>query len=328
MNKINALFKIILLNVAFLASMAFATINFDPSNLVGLRYGPNLCWGGLVNTPIVWGQWVPQSVVGLRYTWLEPLQPLNYGEPLGFASAYLKMDAEVEVSPFYGGFRAGLGLRPFKVNPQIEFNFVYESFFYFKSNLEMVNADVSGGGHIAETWNSDYIFDNVWSSDNAGFDYAQLFDMSIDFNYSLPHGSVIGIGAHYVLSDISTDFEGKSYDYKRNIPVFSRDHIVEILSFGRFPVTSLLSLVYEGLYIKTGLLRSGGSVKKESLSYRMFLFGTHFTWMEGLSNFVVKAGVWKRNQKRFYNGSFAQQLLIQLEYKGYFSFPFHRNFSK
>jgi hypothetical protein len=326
MNKINALFKIILLNVAVLGSLCFGAMGVDQSNLVGLRYGPNLSWGGMVNTPFVWGQWVPQATVGMRYTWLEPLGALGYGQPLGFASAYLRMDASVEVSPFYGGYRAGLGLRPFRINPQIEFNFVYESYFYFKSNLEMVNADVKGKGYIAETWNSDYILDNVGRSSD--FDYAQLFDMSIDFSYALPHGGVIGVGAHYVLSDISTDFEGKSYDYERNIPVFSRDYIVELQTFGRFPINDLVSLVYEGMYLKTGLLRSGGNVKKESLSYRMMLLGTHFSWQDGLRNFVVKAGMWSRNKKRFYNGSFAQQLLIQLEYKGYFSFPFHSNFTK
>ena len=328
MKKIDALFKIILLNVAFLASISLGAMGFDQSSSVGLRYGPNLSWGGMVNTPIVWGQWVPQMSAGMRYTWLEPLQPLNYGEALGVTSSFLKMDGSVEITPFYGGFTAGLGLRPFKVNPQIELNFVYESFFYFKSNLEMVNADVEGGGRIAETWNSEYILDNVWMSGNSGFDYAQLFDMSINLSYGLPHGGVIGLGAHYVLSDISTDFDGKSYDYERNIPVFSRDYIFEIQSYGRLPLTDLVSFVYEGMFLKTGLLRSGGSVKKESLSYRMMLVGAHFSWMEGFRNFIVKAGMWNRDKKRFYNGSFAQQLLVQLEYKGYFSFPFHGNSSK
>jgi len=325
MNRINDLFKIILLSVALLSSFSLSAMNVDQSSLVGLRYGPNLSWEGMVNTPFVWGQWVPQGCVGMHYTWLEPLMPLNYGEPLGIASAYLKMDGAIEISPFYGGFRAGIGLRPFKVNPQVEFNFVYESFFYFKSNLEMVNADVRGGGHIAETWNSDYILEHVGDSD---FDYAQLFDMGLDFIYSLPHGGVIGLGAHYTLSDINTDFEGKSYDYERNIPVFSRDYMIQIQSFGRFPMSNLVSVIYEGGFLKTGLLRSGGSVKKESLSYRMVLLGAHFSWMDGLRNFIVKAGLWKRDKKRFYNGSFAQQLLIQFEYKGYFSFPFHSNFSK
>ena len=60
----------------------------------------------------------------------------------------------------------------------------------------------------------------------------------------------------------------------------------------------------------------------------MCLLGTHISWKEGLRSFIVKAGLWSRDKKRFYNGSFAQQLLVQLEYKGYFSFPFHGNFPK
>ena len=110
--------------------------------------------------------------------------------------------------------------------------------------------------------------------------------------------------------------------------MFSRDYIVELQSFGRFPVNDLMAIVYEGVYLNTGLLRSGGNVKKESLSYRMMLLGSHFSWKNGFRNLIVKAGMWKRDKERFYNGSFAQQLLVQLEYKGYFSFPFHSNFPK
>lgn len=53
MNKINALFKIILLNVAFLGALSFGAVWVDQSSLVGLRYGPNLSWGGMANSPIV-----------------------------------------------------------------------------------------------------------------------------------------------------------------------------------------------------------------------------------------------------------------------------------
>jgi hypothetical protein len=132
---------------------------------------------------------------------------------------YLKMVASVEVSPFYGGYKAGLGLRPFRQS-QLEVDFVYENYLYFRSNLEMVNADVEGGGRIADTWNADYVVDNVWTDDAADFDYAQLFDLSADLAYFFPQGSVLGINVHYILSDIGTDFDGKSYDYKRNIPFF------------------------------------------------------------------------------------------------------------
>ena len=325
MNKIKALFKIILLNIAVCASLSIAAMGVDQSNLVGLRYGPNLSWGGMVNTPLVWGQWVPQMNLGVRYTWLEPLGEMNYGTPLGLASAYLKMDASVEVSPFYGGYRAGLGLRPFKVNPQVEFNFIYESYFYFKSNLEMVNADVKGNGRIAETWNSDYIFDNVGKSDTAEFDYAQLFDMSINLSYTFSRGSIIGVVAHYVLSDISTDFDGKSYDYKLNMPVFSRDFILDFEFFGRAPISENVALLVETSLFRTGFLRNGDVVEKEALSYMMVRLGPHISWKEGLRCVTLEIGFWNRLKDRFYDGSLAQQFIVQLQYQGYFSFPIHKD---
>lgn len=299
--------------------------NFDHSSFFGFRYGPNLSWSLMGNTPFVWGQWLPQMEGLLDYVWLEPIGPLNYGEKVGHMPTYFKMAASLEVSPFYGGYRAGLGLRPFKTNPQVEVGFLYESFLYFKSNIEMVNADVEGKGRIAETWNADYVVDNVWTDDAADFDYAQLFDISANMEYFFPKGSVLGVSFHYILSDVGTDFDGKSYDYKRNIPVFSRDFLIEVASYGCVPLNSHWSVAYESTYYKTGNLRSKNTVQKESLSYGDFMIGPHFSWDDGFQNVTLELGMWKRPKERFYDGSLAQQFLVQLEYKGYFSFPFHRN---
>ena len=111
--------------------------DFNQSAQNGFRYGPNLSWRLMGNTPFVWGQWLPQAEGSLRYTWLEPLDSLNYGDALGVTPTYLKMAASLEVSPFYGGYTAGLGLRPLRTNPQLEVTFMYESYLYFNSNLEM-----------------------------------------------------------------------------------------------------------------------------------------------------------------------------------------------
>ena len=318
------------LKIFLLAVLCFTGFSvgggFDQSAFFGFRYGPNLSWGLMGNTPFVWGQWLPQLNGKIDYTWLEPVENLNYGDRLGSMPTYLKMVAALEVSPFYGGYKAGLGLRPFKTNPQFEIDFVYESYLYFKSNLEMVNADVEGGGRIADTWNADYITNNVWSDDAAAYDYAQLFDVSADLSYFFPHGSVLGINAHYIRSDVGTDFDGKSYDYKRNIPVFSRDFIIELASYGCIPFNDNWAIIFETTYFKTGYLRSDNTVKKESLSYGQIMLGPSLSWRDGFRNITMELGVWTRPKKRFYNGSLSQQFLIQLEYKGYFSFPFHRNF--
>ena len=313
--------------VFFTCNVASFADGFNENANFAYRYGPNLSWSVMGNTPFVWGQWLPQATGMLHYAWLEPLDELPYGERLEPNPSYLRMDAAVEVSPFYSGYLAGLGLRPFKTNPQVELNVVYESYLFLGSNLEMVTAEVEGEGRIAESWNADYIVDNIYK-DKAAFDYIQLIDMAISLSYSLPKGSVLGLKFHYILSDISTDFDGKSYDYRRNIPVFSRDFLLVLDTYGRLPLTKHFAALFESNFYKTGVLRDGNTVQKESLGYGKAMLGAHFFWDDGKQNIILEVGGWKRTEERFYNGSFAQQFLVQLEYQGYFSFPFHGNFTK
>jgi hypothetical protein len=313
--------------IFFTCDVASFADGFNENANFGFRYGPNLSWTIMGNTPFVWGQWLPQATGMLHYTWLEPLDELAYGERLDRLPSYLRMDAAIEVSPFYAGYLAGIGIRPFKTNPQIEGNIVYESYLYMRSNLEMVTAEVEGQGRIADSWNADYVTDNLYGED-AAFDYTQLIDMSLSLSYSLPKGSILGVKFHYILSDVSTDFDGKSYDYRRNIPVFSRDFLLVLDIYGRIPLTNHFAAIFESNFYKTGFLREKNTVRKESLGYGKAMLGAHFFWDEGLQNVILEVGGWRRSEKRFYNGSFAQQFLIQLEYQGYFSFPFHRNFSK
>ena len=313
--------------VFFTCNVASYADGFNENANFAYRYGPNLSWSVIGNTPIVWGQWLPQANGMLHYAWLEPLDELPYGEHLEINPTYLRMDAAIEVSPFYAGYLAGIGIRPFKTNPQIEGNIVYESYIYMRSNLEMVTAEVEGEGRIAESWNADYIVDNLYG-DDAAFDYTQLIDMAISVSYSLPKGSILGVKFHYILSDISTDFDGKSYDYRRNIPVFSRDFLLVLDTYGRLPLTNHFAALFESNFYRTGFLRDKNTVQKESLGYGKAMIGAHFFWADGNQNIIFEVGGWRRTQERFYNGSFAQQFLVQLEYQGYFSFPFHRNFTK
>ena len=313
--------------VFFTCNVASFADGFNENANFAYRYGPNLSWSILGNTPFVWGQWLPQATGMLHYAWLEPLDELPYGERLELNPSYLRMDAAIELSPFYAGYLAGLGIRPFRTNPQVELNVVYESYIYMRSNLEMVTAEVEGEGRIAESWNADYIVDNIYK-DDAAFDYTQLIDMAISLSYSLPKGSVPGLKFHYILSDISTDFDGKSYDYRRNIPVFSRDFLLVLDAYGRLPLTNHFAALFESSFYKTGFLRDKNTVQKESLGYGKAMIGAHFFWDDGKQNIILEVGGWKRTEERFYNGSFAQKFLVQLEYQGYFSFPFHRNFTK
>ena len=313
--------------VFFTLSVESFADGFNEIANYGFRYGPNLSWSVMANTPFVWGQWLPQLEGMIHYTWLEPLEDLDYGARLGANPTYLRIDGALELSPYYGGYLAGLGIRPIKTNPQLELNFVYESYVYFCTNIEMVTAEVENEGRIAESWNADYISDNLYD-DDAAFDYVQLIDMSASLSYSFPKGSILGAKFHYILSDISTDFDGKSYDYRRNIPVFSRDFVIVLETYGRMPLNNHFAVLFETNFYKTGLLREKNTVQKESLGYGKAMIGTHFFWDEGLQNLTLEVGGWKRVDKKFYNGSLSQQFLIQLEYQGYFSFPFHGNLSE
>ena len=299
--------------VFFTCNVATYADGFNEIANYGFRYGPNLSWSLMGNTPFVWGQWLPQATGMLHYTWLEPLQDLAYGERLDVNPTYLRMDAALEVSPFYGGYLAGLGIRPLKTNPQLELNAVYESYLYFQSNLEMVTAEVEGEGRIAESWNADYITDNLYEDDGE-VNYMQLIDLAASLSYSFPRGSILGVKFHYVLSDISTDFEGKSYDYRRNIPVFSRDFIIVLDGYGRIPLNNHFAVLFESNFYKTGLLREKNTVQKESLSYGKAMIGTHFFWDEGLQNIILEVGGWSRLKRSgsgclvlpstlFFNGS-------------------------
>ena len=307
-----------------LAFSVSSAIGLDAGTFCGFRYGPNLSWSIMGNAPFVWGEWLPQLEGGFHYTWLEPIEPINYGEKMGKNPTYLKMDASVELSPFYAGYQAGLGLRPFKTNPQVEVVATYWSFFYIKSNLEMVTADVAGGGKIADTWNADYIVDNVWGGDDE-FDYGQFFDVSVIIEYYLPKAAMLGLNMHYILTDISTDFTGKSYDYRVNMPVFSRDFILDFELYGMYMFNKNVAAVFETAYYRTGMLSNGSTVEKEALKYLMVKAGPHFSWKDGLQNITLELGFWKRLKDRFYNGNIAQEFIIQLKYEGYFSFPIHNN---
>lgn len=318
------IFKVIALVLALTSALSWAD-GFNHSGESGFRYGPNMSWRLFANTPFVWGAWLPQSYAALNYTWLEPIDTLAYGEKLGRKSSFLRLDASVEVTPFYGGYRLGLGVKPFKTNPYIEMNFTYESYLFFKSNLEMVTADVENGGKIAETWNADYIVDNIWG-DDAEFDYAQLFDISTEIGYAFQHGAVLGVAMHYILSDVSTNFDGKSYDYKRNIPIFSRDFLIQLDLFGRKPITDMVAFVFESNYYRTGYLRSKNTVQKEALSYVKTMAGAHLSWNDGLRNLLIEVGGWNRLKKRFDKGGVSQQLLFQIQYDGFFTFPLKKNY--
>ncbi|MCK9181881.1 MAG: hypothetical protein M0P13_03240 [Fibrobacteraceae bacterium] len=294
--------------------------SYNQNGLYGLKYGPNLAWSLAGNTPFVWGQWLPQATGNLSFDWIEPLNGLPYGNDLDSRASFLRFNTELVLSPFYGGFRMGLGIRPFQANPQIETRFVYENYTYFNSNVEMTLSSNKENGNIADSWTADWITNRLYS--NSSVDYMQNFAFWLDLDYSFGNGGLLGGGFHYTLVDVNTSYEGKSYDYTRNIPVFSRDFILDFILYGCFPVHPNWALSFYLLSYNTGYSRSSaGTYLKEPLSYALMLLGPSFTWDKKLSRATLMVGFWEREKKRYYKGRLSQQFLIHLQYQRNFDFP-------
>lgn len=310
----------------FVAVIAFnvyaSALSYDQSGMFGMHYGPNTTVTVLGNTPFVWGQWLPQTIVAFDLNWLEPLgETLPYGEKLDERAAFLRMIAGIELSPVYEDFSLGLGIRPLPINPQIEVRFVYSNLLYYNTNVEMAMTDQMGKStSIAETWNARYILDNLYDGCWKNIDYMQSFTFGADFDYLAKSGMLWGAGFNFVLVDIETDYDGKSYDYQRNMPVFSRDYLMEVSLYGHFPITDNWAVLYTLDAYKSGISRNGNNVLKESLTYVKALAGAVFSWNEGNQRVTVTPGVFGRGKKRFYNGSVAQQFIIQVQYQYRFGF--------
>lgn len=320
-------FRVFFVSLAILAG-SLSAFSFDRSGILDMHYGPNLSLTAMGNSPIIWGEWLPQLITAVDFSWIEPLgDSLPYGEGVNVNAAFLRMQAGLELSPFYENFSFGMGLRPFSINPQIGLNFVYSNLVYFDSNIEMAMAGSSSAkqkGSIAQNWNTKYIFDNIYGDEDIDFDFSQSFTMGANLDYRSKTGLMVGVYFNFILVDITTGFDGKSYDYQRNMPVFSRDYLLELCLFGRYPLSQTLIFLYEIDFYKSGVSKSGNTIHKESLHYGKVLSGLEYAWgNRNKHRFTLTPGFFMRGKSRFYDGNVGQQFIIQLQYScqfGLFSY--------
>ena len=314
------LYKKVGLAALLFVSSVFADI-FDMNGLYRLQYGPNLSYTLSGNSPLVWGQWLSQCTGTFSFNWIEPFYDLPYGNDLDPNAAFLRLSADIDISPFYGGFRVGIGGRPLEMNPQIEARFLYEHYTYFDSNVEMTLASNAENGSIADSWNADWITNRIYS-DESSVDFMQNFAFYFDLEYTFGKDALLGIGAHFTFVDISTEFEGKSFDYRRNIPVFSRDYIIDLIAYAYLPFTKNWAVAGFLNQYNTGNSKSSrNTYLKEPLSYTIGLLGPSLRWGDSAENKLqLLGGFWMREKKRFYCGRLSQQFLVHLQYQRNFTF--------
>lgn len=284
------------------------------------QYGPNLGFRLLGDTPLGWGAWVPTGQARLDFNWYEPLASSSYGTALGDGARYLRLQGAVALSPYYAELQTALGVAPVATNPRFDIRLVYRNLVYLGSNVEMAMADRAEEKEISKTWSADYIYDQFY--DESSFAQIQSFGFWIDVEYVLAALRLQG-STRYTLLDVRTDYDGKSYDYSRNLPVFSRDFVLEGEMNAALTLGDHLNLLGDLYYCSTGALRdAGGEYSKVPLSYWQALLGPQWIWNRSHSFLSSQAGFRQRLQDDSFAGSWNEHLLVKIEYATYWDFFF------
>ncbi|MCL2100282.1 MAG: hypothetical protein FWH22_01040, partial [Fibromonadales bacterium] len=237
---------------------------------------------------------------------------------------YMRFFAGTELSPFYGAVRLGLGFAPlpppFAV---LELRFVYSNENLFWSDVEMPmkpNEQPS----IDETWDAGYIFDNFYNSST----YAQIQSFSTQLlgryiSSKFTFTFLVG----FTLIDISSDYDEKSFDYMRGIPLYGRDYVVSeellfVYNFGRnFSWSTGFSAMFSGKQFQ--FYSPFKPYDKEPLSYYIISTGPLWRFDSDRSYFSITPGFFTRNSSDSnFNDSIKERILLAVEYKRFWDFRF------
>jgi len=291
--------------------------------------GPNIEYGMLgVAAPANFrGAFVPQFNANFGFSWFEPLGSETYGTWQPNKTRYIRFLGGAELSPFYGTVRAGMGFAPLPYPFSIlELRFIYANENLFFSDVEMaMNPDVKKAMKnveeplIKKTWNAGYIFDSFYN--NSSYSQIQSFNTQLGGTY---FGSQIDISLYlqFTLIDITSDYDNKSFDYMRGIPLYSRDYVTKIdFDFrNRFNEKFAWDLGVFGIFSGRQIT---GEYDKEPLSYYIVLTGPLWILNEGRSYISLNFGSFIRKvRKDSFGDSVADKILLSAEYKHYWDFKF------
>lgn len=298
------------------------------SNVPDLALGPNVEYGayGAAAPAYFKGGFIPRLNTNVDFSWIEPLGADGYGTWVSNETNYIKFMVGAELSPFYGAVRAGIGIaplpHPFSV---LELSFVYSNENLFWSDVEM---PMKSGEPllISDAWDARYIFDKFYK--NSSYSQVQSYDVRLGGRYVsqvLRFSSLL----HFMLVDITSDYDRKSFDYMLGIPLFSRDYVLAeefsvIYNFGRnfswnAEFTAMLSGRQFNIYTP---LKDYG---KEQLSYYIISTGPLLRFNGGRSYLSVSPGFFMRNSKdNVIEDSLKEKILLSIQYKHFWDFKFEK----
>jgi len=273
------------------------------------------------------GAFVPQANANFEFSWIEPLGEDFYGIWNSNKTNYIRFFAGAELSPFYGAVRAGLGFAPLPPPFAIlELRFVYSNENLFWSDVEMPMKP-SEQPSIREVWDGGYMFDCFYNK--SSYALIQSFDTQLGARYVSRRFSFSFL-FHFTLIDINSDYDKKSFDYMRGIPVYSRDYIVAEELFAVYNFSKNFSWSVEFLAMFSGrrfqFYSPFEAYDKEPLSYYIISGGPMWKFDDDKSYISVKPGLLtRRDGNDFFSDSIKERILLSIQYKRFWDFRFGKD---
>jgi len=293
--------------------------------------GPNIEYGAFGSAAPAGfdGAFVPQANFNFDFDWIEFLGTDGYGVWKPNKTNYMRFMAGVELSPFYGTVRMGLGFAPLPPPFAIlELRFVYSNENLFLSDVEMP-MNRSNAQHLVENdWNAKYMFAKFY--DDSKYSQIQSYDVQLGGRYTSQNFELFFL-FHFALIDITSDYEEKSFDYMRGIPLYSRDYVVAeefsaIYNIGSSFSWGLdFSLMFSGRQFK--FYSPFKAYDKEPLSYSKLSSGPLWRFSDGRSYISISPGFFTRGSDRrnVFSDSIKERITLSIQYKYFWDFRFGKD---
>jgi len=291
--------------------------------------GPNIEYGvsGAAAPAGFRGAFVPQANTNIDFNWIEFLGEDGYGVWKPNKTNYIRFMAGAELSPFYGTLRMGLGFAPLPPPFAIlELRLVYSNENLFLSDVEM---PMKPGEQplVKDVWNAKHIFSELY--ENSKYSQIQSYDVQLGGRYTSKFLEMFFL-FHFALIDITSDFDKKSFDYMRGIPLYSRDYVVAEEFSAIYNLNSNFSWCFDFSVMFSGrqfkFYSPFEAYDKEPLSYTKLSSGPLWRFSDGRSYISFSPGLFTRIGKDdVFSDTIKERIILSIQYKYFWDFRFGKN---
>jgi len=314
--------QIFLILALFCVSFAY---NAVPSQVLG----PNIEYGtrGAAAPAGFKGAFVPQASTSVDFSWVEFLGTDGYGVWKPNKTNYLRFMAGAELSPFYGTLRMGLGFAPLPPPFAIlELRFVYSNENLFWSDVEMP-MKLGEEPLVKDIWNAKYMFNQFYG--NSSYSQVQSYDVQLGGSYTSRCLDLFFL-FHFALIDIASDYDKKSFDYMRGIPLYSRDYVVAEEFSAIYNIGANLSWGLDFSIMFSGRQFTFYSplkaYDKEPLYYSVVTTGPLWRLDGGRSYISLSPGFFTRSGKdNVFSDRINERIILSIQYKYFWNFRFGKD---